>query len=140
VDRVERPDPRKRLPQGVVDVDVRGAVPDLTAVQPLGEDVETGVHAAAAGERLEAQPVAVAGDHRIERGEQLRPVVAGGGHVGHRQQTRGGRLRTGEETGEETGVVLDARGRRAPGRLQSQEPSLRGGFQRGGTRVGHGLQ
>ncbi len=104
VQRVGGADPAERLAQRVVHVHVGGAVPDVVAVQAGGEDVQAGVDAAAAGERLEAQPVAVGGDHRVERGAQQRLVVAGGRDVGDGQQRGRGRRGGGEEAAEEARV------------------------------------
>jgi hypothetical protein len=114
MERVVRADPRERLAQRVVDVDVRRAVSHLAAVQAGREHVEAGVDPAAAGEGLEAQSVAVARHHRVQRGAQLRLEVARGRDVGHREQSGGSHLRARQEAREEPRMVLGARGRRTP--------------------------
>lgn len=106
VQRVVSGEPGKRLAQRVVDVDVGGAVAGVGPVEAALEHIEAGVHAAASGEGLEPQPVAVAGDHRVQRGPQGALVVAGGGDVGDGQQPPGRGLGRGQEPGEEPGMGL----------------------------------
>lgn len=56
------PEPEQRD----VDIDVRSAVADVVPVRAGGQDVQTRVDTAAAGERLHTQAVTVGGGHRVE--------------------------------------------------------------------------
>jgi hypothetical protein len=97
---------------------VHSAVVEDLAVEAGRQRVEPGVHPAAPGERLEAQPVPAAGDHRVERAGARpvgRLVVAAAGHLRDGEQAGRGRGRRGEEAGEEPGV-----GRRPAAGLQRQ--------------------
>lgn len=119
--------PRKRLAQRIVHIHIGRAVPRLRTVQAVPEDVQAGVHPAAAGERLEAQPVAVSRHHRVQRGQQRPLVVARGRHVRHREQPAGRDPGRGEETLEEPGMRLGAAWREAARCLQAEQlPGLRG--------------
>jgi hypothetical protein len=106
VQRVLAADPRQRLAQRPVDVDVGGAPVEHVAVE--GEHVEPGVDAAAGGERLEPEPLAVARHDRVAGPPGPGLVVAGERHVGHGQQPGGGRGGVGEQPAEEPGVGLRA--------------------------------
>ncbi len=120
---------KRQLAQRVVDVDVGGAVSGVGAAQTVRQYVEPGVHPAAPREGLEAQPVAVARDDRVERGAQGAPVVAGRGHVRDGEQGPRSRLRGAQEPGEELGMGVGPGRGQTPRRLQVEGLTRPGGGQ-----------
>jgi hypothetical protein len=98
--------------------------PTTRAPRGLRQDIQAGIDPTAARERLQPQPVAVAGHHRITQPDPLRLVVAGLGNVGHRQQPGRGLLGPGQEPSEEPRVGRRA-GHRHPTRGLQQRPPAR---------------
>ncbi len=131
--------PGQGLAQRVVDVDVGGAVAGVGAVESFGEYVEPGVDPAAAGEGLEAQPVAARGDDRVQGGPQGALVVAGGGDVRDGEQAPGGGLRRAQEPGEELRVGLAAHRGQPAGGLQPEAAGAAFGGEGGRACVGECL-
>ncbi len=103
----------------LVDVDVGGPEAHVAAAQAVAQQVEPRVHPVAHGERLEAQPVAARGHHRIEVGESLGEAevgVARARDVGDGQQSRGRDVGPAHEPAEEARGVDEAARASAPDR------------------------
>ena len=132
--------PGEGPPHGRTDVDVGGAVVDLTAVEPGGQEVEAGQHPVAGGEALGAQAIPVGREDGVAHTHGSGMEVTGGGNIRQGQQRTGDHDRMRGEPVEEPGMIDQAGGGERGGQVQGQAAIGESRTMREGAHVGECIE
>lgn len=132
--------PGEGPPHGRTDVDIGGAVVDLTAVEPGGQEVEAGQHPVAGGEALGSQTISVGSQDGVAHARGSGAEVTGGGDIGQDQQRAGDHDRMRGETVEEPRLIDQAGGGERGGQVQGQAAIGESRTMREGAHVGECIE